>query len=85
MTEPSSNACDRRELFRQGLRWLALATLAGTGGALLRRRQLAVDPEQHACNRLGLCSGCPRLPACVLPQALSRRQASAGAESGRQP
>ncbi len=60
---------DRRAFFRYGL----LAGLAALSARAVTRRG-----AQTCTTARGICSACPGLPECELPQALSARQAGPG-------
>jgi len=71
-TDRTSRRTDRREFFRGMLRGIALGGMALGAGALVLRGRGA-EPD-HTCVNRGVCRGCPRLPGCGLPQALSARE-----------
>jgi len=70
-----------RRRFLRDLGWGAMAAgLAGVSAFLLARRDRSgtavnrgVDRREHTCSNHWICSGCPRLADCPLPQALSAR------------
>jgi hypothetical protein len=64
----------RREFFRTGARWGALALVAVLAGLTARSRRL----QGQQCVNLGICRGCGSFTTCGLPAALSARQAGKG-------
>jgi hypothetical protein len=60
---------DRREFFRDGLRYAAVAGLGVVLGRLAARGRRAPD----ACTGDGICPRCPAFDECGAPQALSAR------------
>ena len=74
MSQHSENPQSRREFLRTAFRGGALAALAAVGVALGRRAWL--NRQDHECVNQGVCRGCAALDGCVLPQALSMRQAT---------
>ena len=73
MNDASDKGSDRREFFRGILRKVALAAM-GLGGGVIARR--AIRQGAHTCINRGICRGCGAFDGCVLPQALSAKQAA---------
>ncbi len=59
----------RREFFRAGARYGALALVSALAGLVAQRQRLS----GQVCVNSGICSGCSIFATCGLPQALSRR------------
>ncbi len=74
MSQTANEQPSRREFFRGIGRSLALGGLAALAAALAAGSRRGPDPG-HECVNQGLCNGCAALAACLLPQALSARQA----------
>ena len=72
MTERTGEKPSRRETLRDIVRYLALAGLAGTAGALAARRRPA--PQKETCARRLACARCPLLARCRLPRAVAARR-----------
>jgi len=71
----------RREFFR-GCGRYAVFGLLGLAGVRARRGQ-AVRPREHRCINKSVCCRCTVFEGCILPAAVSARQARAdGAEGG---
>ena len=72
-------AVSRREVLRGGLRGLAVATIAAVTGWLGWRSLAGDSPRDggpdHSCSGDWICTSCRRLDDCVLPQAMSARNA----------
>lgn len=71
MQFPPEQVESRREFFRAGARYGALALVSVLAGLAARPRKL--DGQQ--CVNSGICSGCGIFTTCGLPQALSARRA----------
>ena len=72
----------RRELVRAGARGAAVAVGAMVAAIAVRRPQTDATRDQACVNR-GICTQCPALTGCGLPQALSlRRHADRSASHG---
>lgn len=65
---------DRREFLKSLARNTTAAGLAALAAVLVARRQ--VSPRREVCINNSICRGCVVLSSCVLPQALSTRQAT---------
>lgn len=61
----------RREFFRAGARYGALALISAIAGLAARPRRLG----DQQCINSGVCSNCGIFTACGLPQALSAKRA----------
>jgi len=64
---------DRREFLRTCFRNVTLTALALLAGGLALRKH--DDGAKHLCINDGLCGGCSKYSGCILPQALSAKQA----------
>jgi len=73
MNEASDQGPDRREFFRGVLRKAALGAIGLRGGVIARR---AVRQGAHTCINRGICRGCGAFAGCILPHALSAKQAA---------
>ncbi|HEY0865842.1 MAG TPA: hypothetical protein VGE01_00605 [Fimbriimonas sp.] len=57
----------RREFLKSIGRWSFGSALVGTAAAMANREK---------CSNRGICSGCGRSSSCVLPQAMTYREAT---------
>jgi len=51
-----------------------LGAIGGSVGLLLFKRRFSLNPA-HTCINKGICRGCSEFDNCILPQALSARNA----------
>jgi hypothetical protein len=58
----------RREFFRATARYAVLGLVTAAGYAVGKR-------SGHTCINRGICGGCGQFERCILPQALSAKQA----------
>ena len=61
--EPES--FDRRELFRQGLRWTIGGVATAAAGVAWWRGRNAPPAPALPCNIAGACGGCPQRARCL--------------------
>jgi len=73
MKAESDRPVGRREFFRGILRGIGFAALAAGGFLLAARRRSASG--LHDCVNRGICRNCSLVDDCILPQAMSARQA----------
>jgi len=66
-----SHPTGRREMLRDGVRYVALGALAGLCGLLGGR---AVGRGRAACTVADACTGCAALARCRRPQAVQTRR-----------
>jgi hypothetical protein len=71
MQFPPKQVESRREFFRAGARYSALALVSALAALAARPRKL---PGQECVNS-GICGGCGIFATCGLPQALSAKRA----------
>ena len=69
MSHGPERKTDRRSVLRAAARW---SLLAGGGVAAAHLVNRSVRSEQP-CQNQQICRGCPVVPECGLPQALSYR------------
>jgi hypothetical protein len=62
----------RREMFRSGLRYLALGGISLMSAGLIARG--AASSAQGGCRWSPSCGDCPAITCCKLPQALAVRR-----------
>jgi len=63
----------RRELFAGVTRYATLALMGVVGGSILAKRSRLV--REGKCINNGICKGCKVFEKCILPQALSAKEA----------
>ena len=73
MSKTGSEHPSRRELLANGLRYVALGTLACVSGAAIWKRRKLV--REGKCIGGSICRRCEVLEKCGLPQALSTKKA----------
>jgi hypothetical protein len=71
MQYSAEQVTSRREFFRAGARFGALALVSVVAGLVARPRKL----DGQRCVTRGVCSRCDLFASCGLPQALSARRA----------
>ena len=72
----------RRDFMKNLGRVSLFGAIGGSVGLLLFKRRFSMNPA-HVCINQGICRGCSEFDDCVLPQALSAKNAVAsGRESG---
>jgi hypothetical protein len=72
----------RRDFVKSLGRAALLGVIAGSIGFLFFKRRFSLNTA-HTCINQGICRGCSEFDDCVLPQALSAKNAVAsGRESG---
>ncbi len=71
----------RRELLAGGLRWLAAGALVAAGATMTGKNLLRRgDRQAETCINEFICRDCSAVSGCRLPQAMSYRQNTRGAE-----
>ena len=73
---PTNENQSRREFLRTCARNVSIAGLGVLAAAMLIRKP--DDEVDHHCISEGICDGCRVFSGCVLPQALSAKQAGIG-------
>jgi hypothetical protein len=64
----------RRDFLKNMGRASLLGAIGGSVGLLLFKRRFSLNPA-HVCINQGICRGCSEFDDCILPQALSARNA----------
>ena len=73
MSDKTLKPANRRDVLKGILRNTVLAGFGATVIGMGVKR--AGTSKEAACSNRGICSGCSEYADCVLPQALSRKQA----------